>query len=209
MCFRTHCSVIRYSDNMTVSDIETKPLRADARRNYEALLAAAKEVFAAQGTDAPLDAIMRLAQVGRGTLYRHFPTREHLFVAIMRERVEELDRSAQELLTAPDASAALVEWLRLYDRSATDYPGMSAQVGGGLDDETSPVAPLCRPMKGSFDLLFERARKEGQVRADVSSVKVLALIGALPKDPETGRTVSPYLDIVLDGLLCTAENDHR
>jgi hypothetical protein len=55
---------------------------------------------------------------------------------------------------------------------------MSAQVGGGLDDETSPVAPLCSPMKDSFGLLFERARREGRVHADVSGVKVLALIGA-------------------------------
>jgi len=138
--------------------------------------------------------------VGRGTLYRHFPTREHLFVAIMRERVEELDRTARELLTAPDVSAALVEWLRLYDQSATDYPGMSARVGGGLADENSPVAPLCGPMKDSFARLLERVRDEARIRADVSAVQVLTLVGALPKDPRTGRTISPYLEIVLYGL---------
>jgi AcrR family transcriptional regulator len=185
---------------MGSTDAEAKAPRADARRNYEALVAAAKEVFARLGTDAPLDAVTRLAGVGRGTLYRHFPTREHLFVAIMRERVDELSRKAQELLSAPDVSAALVEWLRLYDQSATDYPGMSAQVGGGLADETSPVAPLCGPMKDRFALLIERARREGAIREDIPAVQILALVGALPKDPETGRTISPQLDIVLEGL---------
>ncbi|HVV18689.1 MAG TPA: TetR/AcrR family transcriptional regulator [Pseudonocardiaceae bacterium] len=183
-----------------MAETEPKHVRADARRNYDALLAAAKDVFARLGTDAPLEAITQQAGVGRGTLYRHFPTREHLFVAIMRERVEELDRTARELLDASDVSAALVDWLRLYDRSATDYPGMSARVGGGLADENSPVAPLCGPMKDSFARLFERARAEGRVRADVSAVQVLTLVGALPTDTHTGRTVSPYLEIVLYGL---------
>jgi AcrR family transcriptional regulator len=179
---------------------EPKHVRADARRNYDALLVAAKDVFARLGTDAPLDEVTRQAGVGRGTLYRHFPTREHLFVAIMSERVEELDRRARDLLAAPDASAALVEWLRLYDQSATDYPGMSARVGGGLADENSPVAPLCGPMKDSFARLFERARHEGQIRTDASAVQILTLIGALPRDPHTGRTIPPYLEIVLYGL---------
>jgi AcrR family transcriptional regulator len=168
--------------------------------NYAALVAAAREVFAELGTDAPLDAIVRRAGVGRGTLYRHFPTREDLFVAIMRERVDELTSRAQELLGAPDPSAALEEWLRLYDRSATDYRGMSAHVNGGLADAASPVAPLCGPMKDGFALLVERARGAGQVRGDISAVQILTLIGALPKDRETGRTGTPYLDVVLDGL---------
>lgn len=193
-----HSVRLAYAGDVTAT--EPKHVRADARRNHDALLAAAKDVFALLGTDAPLDEVAQRAGVGRGTLYRHFPTRTHLFVAIMRERVDELDRRARELLAAPDVSAALVEWLRLYDQSATDYPGMSAHVGDGLADRDSPVAPLCEPMKDSFARLFDHARDEGRIRTGVSAVQVLTLVAALPKDPRTGRTISPYLEVVLYGL---------
>src|SRR6185312_4467194 len=106
-----------------------KSLRADAQRNYDALLAAGKSVFARFGVDAPFEDVAQQAGVGRGTLYRHFPTRDHLFVAILQERVDFLDANAIELLDAPDAWQAVSEWLRLYDQSATEYGGMSARLG--------------------------------------------------------------------------------
>src|SRR6478609_58608 len=126
-----------------------KALRADAQRNYDALLAAGKSVFARLGVDAPFEDIARDAGVGRGTLYRHFPTRDHLFVAILQERVDFLDAKARELLDAPDAWRALSAWLRLFDQSATEYGGMSARLGSSLADERSPVATLCAPMRAN------------------------------------------------------------
>src|ERR1700723_3747012 len=100
-----------------------RPLRADAQRNYDAILVAAKAVFAQAGTDAPLEDVARAAGVGRGSLYRRFPTREHLFAAILQDRVDELDASAQCALGAPDVWPALSEWLELDGRCATGYPG--------------------------------------------------------------------------------------
>jgi AcrR family transcriptional regulator len=185
---------------VTSTTTDPKPRRADARRNYDALLAAGKAVFARSGTDAPLEDVARAAGVGQGTLYRHFPTREHLFVAIMKDRVDLLDVEARKLIDAPDAWQALTTWLRLYDRSATEYRGMSARVSDGLADDGSPVAAACAPMKASFALLFTRARDQGTVRADVTAVQVLTMIANLPKDPRSGTTISPYLDIVLSGL---------
>src|SRR6478609_4970304 len=126
-----------------------KSLRADAQRNYDALLAAGKSVFARFGVDAPFEDVAQQAGVGRGTLYRHFPTRDHLFVAILQERVDFLDAKAIELLDAPDAWQAVSEWLRLYDQSATEYGGMSARLGSSLADERSPVATLCAPMRAN------------------------------------------------------------
>ncbi len=174
--------------------------RADAQRNYDALLTAGKSVFAHFGTDAPLEEVAHKAGVGQGTLYRHFPTREHLLVAILQDRVDHLNEKATELRDAPDAWQALVEWLYLYDRSATEYRGMSARVGDGLANDGSPVAKACAPMKKSFALLFERSQKEAGVRSDITAVQVLTMIGALPKNPQTGETDKPYLDIVLRGL---------
>src|SRR3954454_21665376 len=92
---------------------ESKPLRADARRNRDRLLAVAAEAFAADGADASLDAIARRAGVGSGTLYRHFPTREALIKAVYWARVEQVCARGAELRAAGDPVAALAEWLRL------------------------------------------------------------------------------------------------
>lgn len=177
-----------------------KPLRADARRNHEALVAAGKSVFARGGTDAPLEDVARQAGVGQGTLYRHFPSREHLFVAIMKERVDALDARAKELLDAPDAWQALGEWLRLFDRSATEYRGMNARVGDGLAEDESPMAAACAPMKKSFGRLFRRAQREASVRSDLTAVELLAMISALPKPRPGAQHTNPYLDVILRGL---------
>src|SRR5256885_2422559 len=88
----------------------TKPRRADAQRNHDAVLAAAKAVFAQAGTDAPMEDVARAAGVGKGTLYRRFPTREHLFAAILQDPVDELDASAQRALDAPDVWRGPRRW---------------------------------------------------------------------------------------------------
>jgi AcrR family transcriptional regulator len=183
-----------------MSSPSAKLLRADAQRNHDAILAAAKAVFAEAGTDAPMEDVARAAGVGKGTLYRRFPTREHLFAAILQGRVDELDASARRALDAPDIWRALREWLELYDQCATEYPGMSARVGESLNDESSAVGTLCGPMRGSFARLFERARQEIPLRQDLTSAQLLSMVSALPKDPRTGRTPEPFLRVVLDGL---------
>jgi AcrR family transcriptional regulator len=185
---------------VTTSDSATKPLRADARRNYEALIASGRRVFVRSGIDAPMDDVAKDAGVGRGTLYRHFPSREHLFVAILKDRIDELAARAHALRVAPQAWRALTEWLRLYDRIAAEYRGMSTRLADGLADESSPVAAACAPMKAGFDELFEHARREGVVRSDVTAVEVLSLISALPKQPATGATADIHLDIAFHGL---------
>src|ERR1700755_1506637 len=153
-----------------------KARRADALRNYDALLAAGKSVFARLGVDAPFEDVAREAGVGRGSLYRHFPTRDHLFAAILQDRVDFLNATARELLDAPDAWQALSEWLRLFDQSAAEDGGMSARLASSLDDDGSPVATLCAPMKANFARLFERAKQEAPLRPDVTAIPLLAMI---------------------------------
>jgi AcrR family transcriptional regulator len=177
-----------------------RPRRADAQRNHDAVLAAARAVFVQAGIDAPMEDVARAAGVGKGTLYRRFPTREHLFAAILQDRMDELDASAQRALDAPDAWRALSEWLELYDRCATGYRGMSARVGESLSDDSSAVGTMCGPMKDSFAPLFERARQEVPLRPDLNPTELLSMVSALPKDAGTGRTLEPCLRVVLDGL---------
>lgn len=177
-----------------------KELRADAQRNYDAIVAAATRVFARGGVNAPLEDVASEAGVGQGTLYRHFPTREHLFATILRDRVAHLDARARELLNAEDASTALAEWLRLYDRIGAEYRGMSALLGHSFSEDGSPMAEMCAPMRESFRLLFAKARKQARLRRDVTADHVLATIASLPKHPTTGRTIEPLIDVVLAGL---------
>ncbi|MEV5177184.1 helix-turn-helix domain-containing protein [Streptomyces flaveolus] len=185
--------------------------RADARRNHAALLKAGREVFCSGGIDAPFDEVARRAGVGRATLYRNFPTREHLFAVLIDDELADLRTRARaytEQLAAtgtsraPDeAAAVLADWLRLYYRSGHRYGGMSAQIGKSLDDPESPVAAACAPMRAAFADLLAAAQRSGAIRSDVTAQEVLALVGALPttlvRDPATG---APYLDIVLAGL---------
>jgi AcrR family transcriptional regulator len=183
-----------------MSSPSAKLMRADAQRNHDAIIVAAKALFAQAGTDVPMEEVARAAGVGKGTLYRRFPTREHLFAAILQERVDELDACARRALDTPDVWQALSEWLELYDRCATEYPGMSARVGESLGDDRTAVGTLCGPMKDSFSRLFERARQEVPLRHDLTSTQLLSMVSALPKDARTGRTPEPYLRVVLDGL---------
>lgn len=176
-----------------------KRLRADAQRNRDALLTTARAVFARLGTGVPLEIVAQEAGVGRGTLYRHFPSREHMLAAIMSDNAAVLDQQARDLIEAPESSDGLAGWLRLYDRFATEFPGMSGHVGG-LTDDVSPVADTCGPMKDSFARLWDQAQREGRARRDATATQALALISSLPKDPATGRTAQPYLDIALEGL---------
>lgn len=175
-------------------------MRADARRNYDGLLAAGKALYAEGGVSVPFEEVAKKAGVGQGTLYRHFPTREHLFAAILGERVGLLDTKARDLLDRADVWPALREWLDLYDRSVAEYRGISVQLSDGLTDSESPVAAACAPMRSSFAALLGRARDQGMVRPDITAATLLALVSSLPRDPEHGRAATPLLDVVINGL---------
>jgi AcrR family transcriptional regulator len=147
-----------------------------------------------------MEDVARAAGVGKGTLYRRFPTREHLFAAILQEQVDELDASAQRAFEAADIWRALTEWLELYDRCGAEFRGMSARLGQSLRDDTSAVGTLCGPMRTSFADLFKRAQREVPLRSDLSSTELLSMVSALPKDARSGRTLKPCLQVVLGGL---------
>lgn len=173
--------------------------RADAVRNRSALLAAGGRVFARRGVEVPMEEVAQEAGVGRGTLYRHFPSRQHLLGALMEEQAAHLAAEARRLLAEGPAWDGIVAWLRLYDESLARYRGASDHVGAGLDG-TSPLAGACRPMRAAFAELLDRAREVDLVRPDITAEQALALVAALPKDAATGSAQAPFLDIVTQGL---------
>jgi AcrR family transcriptional regulator len=178
----------------------SRVMRADATRNANAILAAAAEVFRDLGADAPLDEIPRRAGVGRATLYRRFPTREHLFAAILRTQVDTLVEAATARTDAADPWEALLEWIGAYEDIGAEFRGMSARLSSAMLEDGSPVGKLCAPMKAAFDVLFRRAQKLAGVRHDISSADLLAIVSALPRDLDTGRAKTAHLAVVLDGL---------
>ncbi|MEV0849685.1 helix-turn-helix domain-containing protein [Streptomyces sp. NPDC049954] len=179
-----------------------RPLRADARRNYERLLAEARTAFAQAGTEASLEDIARRAGVGIGTLYRHFPDRYALMEAVFAAGIAALCAEAEQLSADPalEASEALAGWLGSYVAYATTYGGLSGALA-----EQGRMTSCHDILSGAAALLLVPAQRAGSVRAAASPHDVLLLTTAvawaaerLPEGDEEGR--GRLLGLVLDGL---------
>ena len=178
----------------------TRPKRADARRNYEKVLAAAREAFAEGGESTALEEIARRAGVGIGTLYRHFPNRQALLEALYVNEVEEVCRSAEKL-DGGDPWEELNGWFeRLMGYFATKR-ALANELLNYLDHD----APLFRTCRESLyeagEPLLKRAQEAGAVRSDVEFPQVMQMVFAIAKIPtsDPGQT-EHMLRIALDGL---------
>ncbi len=154
-------------------------VRVDARRNHDLLLDAAREAFAAHGTDASLRDIARQAGVGIGTLYRHFPTREALLEALLRSRFDALRDRAGELAATAAPGAALLAWLGELAAGSVTYRGLPESVMAALRDEESQLHASCAGMRAAGGRLLERAQAAGEARPEVTAAQLLALAAGL------------------------------
>lgn len=181
-----------------------RPLRADARRNYERLLAEAAAVFAEQGVDASLEEVARRAGVGIGTLYRHFPSREALLEVLLRERFDHLRARAEELLRSGSPFEGLATWARAVIAGANTYRGLGQALIATLNDPESDLYASCHAMREAGAALLARARQAGEVRSDVPGPDLFLLVNAaawaaeqMPDDPEVAERL---LRVILDGV---------
>ncbi|MFE7613965.1 TetR/AcrR family transcriptional regulator [Streptomyces celluloflavus] len=181
-----------------------RPMRADARRNYERLLTVARTAFTEHGTDTSLEDIARRAGVGIGTLYRHFPHRTALMGAVFQGEVDALLAQARELADAPQPCAALVEWLRAIITHATTYRGLSRALMSASVDDSSGMARCSVPMREAGGALLTRAQRAGAVRPDVNIGDLMQLTNGIalaaeesPDDPELADRL---LTLTLSGL---------
>lgn len=153
----------------------SKPMRADARRNCERILAVAKEVFTAQGTDAPLDEIAKRAKVGAGTLYRHFPNRDALIEGVYRAEIVALSNRAYELLARLPADQALEAWIREEVGWINHQRGLAMSLKAAVD-QNSEVFQYCRTvMRDAAGALLGPLQEAGRVRADITPADLLRL----------------------------------
>jgi len=182
-----------------------RELRADARRNRERVLRAAQQLFATHGLDVSLDEIARSAGVGPGTVHRHFPAKEALFLAVAIDEIKQLVAEA-EVLAAGDDPAALFEMLsRMMANGAENVAVKSALVAAEFDLRTAAPEVASDLTRHVADLL-DRAHAADAVRADLTIDEVMALVaGAFAAirhaSAETSRKRSAHIaQIILDGL---------
>ena len=180
---------------------EDRSLRADARRNRERLIQVGREAFSEHGADAPMDDIARRAGVGPGTLYRHFPTREALLLAVYRSDIEMIAERSRVLADELPPMVALTAWLH----EQLDYVSHRHGIGGAikkmLASETEALDYCRDTMRAAVGRLLERAQREGLVRADAEPATVLRLVHAVGLASETApEQAELMLGIVVDGL---------
>ncbi|MFI9839193.1 TetR/AcrR family transcriptional regulator [Nonomuraea sp. NPDC051941] len=195
-------------DSRTTSP--TRPMRADARRNYDRILAAAAEAIAEQGAEASLEEIARRAGVGSATLHRHFPARQQLLEAVFRDKVEALCATAADLAGDPDAGHALVTWLGAVATHVVSNRGLAASLMRGAHDGDPALGATCHTMIVSAgDDLLTRARRANAVRADVAIVELLTLVNAIclavEHEPDGAAQAHRLLDLALTGVGPTGE----
>jgi AcrR family transcriptional regulator len=178
-----------------------RPMRADARRNYERIVAVASEAFAEHGPEAPLDDIARRARVGPGTLYRHFPARENLIEAVYRADIEQLSGRARELLETRSPEDALVTWMHEQVDYGLRKRGLATTLKAAMD-HNSETFQLCKTMlTDAAASLVVAAQEAGAVRTDVEPRDLLRLGHAIAAAAETApESAERLLNVVLDGL---------
>lgn len=180
-----------------------RPVRADARRNRDRLLAAARSAFAASPEDVPLDAIAREAGVGIGTLYRHFPTREALVEAIYSAELDEVVASAPALLAELEPAAALRAWMSRYAEFFRIKRGMSDTLRAGWASG-SIATPMTRErITAAIAMMLSGGAKAGSLRSDVEPEAVtLMLLGVFLATTagDSAERVDQLLDLVVDAL---------
>src|SRR6266853_2028817 len=185
--------------------------RADAVRNRERVLAAAKAVFSAGGPEASLEAVAKRAGVGIGTLYRHFPTRQDLFEAVYRREVRQLVELAEELRNAPAPVDALRRWLRSNVEFVATKKGMSAALALAVHGSSDLAAFTFDRLTKAVGALLYRAIAAGEIRSDISPEDLLrALVGMCYMHDQPGwqATVLRLVNVFVDGL-CVQTNVNR
>jgi AcrR family transcriptional regulator len=185
---------------LTAQPFLERPKRADARRNYDKVLAAARGAFAEGGEATSLEEIARRAGVGIGTLYRHFPTRQALLEALYIDEVEEMCRSAAELDDL-DSWEALNQWFERFIAYLATKRALASELLNYLDLD-APLFQTCRTsLFAAGEPLLRRAQEAGAVRTDVTFADVMQMVMGIAKVPTADRAQTEHvLRIALDGL---------
>ncbi len=176
-------------------------MRADAKRNYERLVAAARTVFAQQGGGASMESIAKEAGVGIGTLYRHFPKRIDVVEAVYREDVDELLRVAESVTTDMEPWPALVTWLEAFVRYATGKRRFLNELHEAFEKNPELRIVSRERIEGALSMVLTPAQEAGEVRRDVDGPDVMQLLGSMCMSASLTPDQSARLLVMIeDGL---------
>lgn len=183
--------------------VNARPLRADAKRNRDKLLAAATEAFAEAGPDVALETVAARAGVGVGTLYRHFPNREALMVATYQHEVDALCAAAEHVLRAQPADEALRAWIERFAAYAATKRGMGEALLSALASDSAMYAETRERILDALRLLLDAGAASGTLRADIDPEDVMRVISSIwyvPSGPQWRETIGNMLRLIIDGL---------
>lgn len=189
-------------DQQTTDRAEGRPVRADAKRNLDALLVAAKEVFTTSGVDAPVREIAKKAGFGVGTLYRHFPQRADLIAAVFRREVDACAETAPVLAEEHPPFEALAQWMQRYAGFIATKRGLASALHSGDPAFTALPAHFDTRLRPALQMLLDTAIAAGEARADVEADDLLNAIARLcmainEKKPDQGEQM---VALLADGL---------
>ncbi|MGN7293059.1 MULTISPECIES: TetR/AcrR family transcriptional regulator [unclassified Rhizobium] len=182
---------------------QVKAPRADALRNREKLMATAAKVFPAQGTNASLEDIARQSGVGIGTLYRHFPTREHLVEAVYRRELESLAAAAEHLAATRPADVALEEWMARFVLYIAAKRGMAESLKALMSANSDLFTEGTSRIREAMEGLRAKASAEGLIRSDMDTTDLLhALSGiySMSDLPDWKPRAHRLIGLLMDGL---------
>jgi AcrR family transcriptional regulator len=184
--------------------LSTRPLRADAVRNRARVLEAAHQAFTAEGLAVPLDEIARRAGVGAGTVYRHFPTKEALFEAVILERLAQMVRYARSLASVEDPGAAFFDFLHRMLTGAGNSKALADALAGFDLSAPGLIASSKQELNEAAADLLVRAQATGAVRDDVGLADVMTLLTgatmALQQRPGESALRETVFAVLRDGL---------
>jgi AcrR family transcriptional regulator len=181
-------------------------VRADAQRNYDRIVEVARVVFREQGYDASLDEIAKRAEVGPGTLYRHFPTRDALLDAVMQSWVDGVEMAADKsLATEGDSRQVLLDWFERYMALISAHKGYPAKITSAMGNPDSPIRTKCQALAGATDRVLDELKERGSINQDVEAMQIVRLIGGIATIADqsdlAASVVTPMLEVVADGIL--------
>jgi AcrR family transcriptional regulator len=182
----------------------SRPMRADAVKNRARILEAAEEIFATEGVSVPIDTVAERAGLGVGTLYRHFPTKEALYEAIVMARLDMLLETVGAQRDAADPGEALFAFLREFAGHASAKRDLFEALGSAGIDIKSQCSGMVDEMKQNIDALRQRAVATGAIRPDVSTDEMVGLVlGACQAGGQVGCDdlgLQRMVEIVCAGL---------
>ncbi len=203
-----------YDNTGDSAPVKVRPLRADARRNRERILAAATAAFAADGLSVPLDEIARQAGVGPGTLYRHFPAKEALWEAVLLGRLQRLADEAEALHAASDPGAphprsadpgeALLGFIDRLVAEAAPKRDLADALASAGTDVSATLADTAARLREALGALLAAAQRSGSIRGDIGLAELMAILSGIlfALRSRTGDQPDPHraVAVLRDGL---------